>query len=115
SSATSPRATGPRALTGPSPAVILQPAVFRRPRFDYQLKRPPVSRERLRSMPRYADAVPVESAPSEVLSPHDFRERYVKTRTPVVIRGGVRHWKAWSDWDADYLRTVAGAESIQVT
>lgn len=66
-------------------------------------------------MPRYREATPVESVSSDAFSPHDLRDRYVRTRKPVVIRGGIRHWKALVDWDLDYLRTVAGREPVRVT
>jgi len=89
--------------------------VLRRPKFDYELRRSRVSVERVRSMPNYAEATPVESVSSEAISPRDFQERYGRTRTPVVIRGGVKHWKAWTDWDAGYLRSMAGFETVRVT
>lgn len=79
------------------------------------MKRPRVSAERVRSMPGYAEATLVESVSRDALSPRDFHEGYVNTRKPVVIRGGIRHWKALADWDLDYLRTVAGAEPVLVT
>jgi hypothetical protein len=89
--------------------------VFRPPRYDYRMKRPRVSVEQVRSMPRYADAIPVASVSCDAVSASDFRERYVKARKPVIVRGGIRHWKALADWDVDYLRSVAGAEPVQVT
>jgi len=33
---------------------------------------------------------------------------------PVVIRGGVSHWKAVRDWDSAYLRDKMGAREITV-
>jgi hypothetical protein len=74
-----------------------------------------VSVDRLRSMPNYADATFVPCVSSGAMSSRDFQERYVKTRTPLVVRGGVRHWRAWSDWDQDYLRKVAACQSVYVT
>jgi hypothetical protein len=89
--------------------------VLRRPAFDYQMTRPRVSLEHLRSMPNYAGATPVDCVSSDAISSAVFQERYVSARTPVVVRGGVKHWKAWSAWHPDYLRSVAGTETITVT
>lgn len=89
--------------------------MLRRPSFDYQMTRSRVSVAQLRSMPHYADATLVDCVASDAISSRDFQDRYVRTRTPVVIRDGVRHWDAWSRWDTDYLRRVAGDERVQVT
>ena len=99
-----------RLATGPD----LRPGMLGRPSFGYQ-RGSRVSIAQLRSMPHYADATLVDCVASGAISSRDFQDRYVKTRTPVVIREGVRHWDAWSRWDEEYLRRVAGDEGVPVT
>ncbi|CAG1017629.1 hypothetical protein BURC_02297 [Burkholderiaceae bacterium] len=43
-----------------------------------------------------------------------FRRRYLQANRPVVLAGGVRHWKAASTWSMDYLKTAIGDTVVPV-
>lgn len=46
------------------------------------------------------------------LSPEDFFERYVRSRRPVVVCGGLRGCIAQRLWNLDYLRKHSGDRSV---
>lgn len=50
------------------------------------------------------------------IDPIEFFERFVKTRTPVVVEGLLtdEKWQGWKWLNSDYLRSVAGEEVVKV-
>lgn len=42
------------------------------------------------------------------ISAHDFREKYLKPRKPVVIKNMARKWPAYQKWTLDYMKEVVG-------
>lgn len=46
-------------------------------------------------------------------SPLEFM-RYVARNIPFVVRGGAKKWKAYKDWDKEYLERTMGTEMIEV-
>lgn len=42
------------------------------------------------------------------ISQEDFREKYLKTRKPVVIRNMAKNWPAYQKWTMDYMKEVVG-------
>lgn len=42
------------------------------------------------------------------ISEHDFREKYLKPRKPVVIKNMARKWPAYQKWTMDYIKEVVG-------
>ncbi|UOE41064.1 cupin-like domain-containing protein [Chryseobacterium suipulveris] len=42
------------------------------------------------------------------ISEHDFREKYLKPRKPVVIKNMARKWPAYQKWTMDYMKEVVG-------
>ncbi len=44
----------------------------------------------------------------EDISAHDFREKYLKPRKPVVIKNMARKWPAYQKWTLDYMKEVVG-------
>lgn len=42
------------------------------------------------------------------ISEQDFREKYLKTRQPVVIKNMARKWPAYQKWTMDYMKEVVG-------
>ena len=49
-------------------------------------------------------------------SPLTFYRDYVSQNRPVIVRGGVKHWKAFREWQSDsYFRQKCGCRSVTVT
>ena len=46
------------------------------------------------------------------LSKEDFLERYYKPQLPVVMERQVAHWPAFSKWNLDYMKEVAGRREV---
>jgi hypothetical protein len=46
------------------------------------------------------------------LSKEDFLERYYKPQLPVVMERQVAHWPAFSKWNLDYMKEVAGGREV---
>jgi hypothetical protein len=85
------------------------------PRYDYQLSRKPIHLDQVRRMPGYDTAKKVPRVTADI-SQREFMESYWAAAKPVVITGGVRHWRAFDAWkDIDYLRRTAGDEQILVS
>ena len=38
----------------------------------------------------------------------------VAANRPLVVRGGISHWPAFSRWNADYLKQVMGSTLVEV-
>lgn len=86
------------------------------PKFDYQMDRPPVLAEHVRSaMPNYGSATEVPRVACDAISRADFQRLYVHTRTPVILVGALKHWPAYSKWETNYLVAFAGTQSVKVT
>ncbi|XP_078000854.1 uncharacterized protein LOC144453435 [Glandiceps talaboti] len=47
-----------------------------------------------------------------MISPEDFLQRYVSKRTPVLIKGVVKHWPAYTRWTEEYLSDVYDEEPV---
>jgi len=59
----------------------------------------------------------MQLAPIEVvdqISKNNFTERYLKTRTPVVIRDFAQDWEALSKWTYPYLKNRAGEQPVDL-
>jgi ribosomal protein L16 Arg81 hydroxylase len=41
-----------------------------------------------------------------------FRQRYLKPRRPVVIKGYAKRWEAYQKWTFDYFKQVAGQQVV---
>ncbi len=48
------------------------------------------------------------------LSRSEFRDRYYAANRPVIIQGLMKDWRAMSAWTPDYLKRVAGDETVEV-
>lgn len=46
------------------------------------------------------------------LSKEDFIKNYFKTQKPVVIEDCIEHWSAYSKWNLDYMKSVAGNKTV---
>lgn len=46
------------------------------------------------------------------ISKRDFKRKYFKSQKPVVIEGLIEDWPAYSKWDFDYIRNVAGDKTV---
>jgi len=58
----------------------------------------------------------VISVPFESLSESDFKEKYEKTNTPVLIKGAAQNWKATARWkDRDYCLKHANGRTFHTT
>jgi hypothetical protein len=44
----------------------------------------------------------------EDISEHDFREKYLKPRKPIVIKNMARKWTAYRKWTLDYMKEIVG-------
>lgn len=42
------------------------------------------------------------------ISKEEFEEKYLKTRTPVVLKNMARKWPAYQKWNLDYMKQVVG-------
>lgn len=48
------------------------------------------------------------------ISPLTFYRNYVSRNIPVVLRDGIKHWKAIEKWNVDYLKNKIGNKEITV-
>lgn len=48
----------------------------------------------------------------ETISPEDFKEKYLKPRRPLVIKGLTKDWPAREKWTADYMKEVVGKQVV---
>nr|WP_294943088.1 cupin-like domain-containing protein [uncultured Mucilaginibacter sp.] len=48
----------------------------------------------------------------ETISPEDFREKYLKPRRPLVIKGLTKTWPAREKWTPEYLKQVVGNKVV---
>src|SRR4051794_22180046 len=48
------------------------------------------------------------------ISPADFRKTYFIPKIPVVMRNMARQWPAYTKWDWDYLKEVAGSKKLGI-
>ena len=46
------------------------------------------------------------------ISKVDFLEKYFGPQKPVVVEGGIKDWPAYSKWNLDYMRSVAGDKMV---
>lgn len=44
----------------------------------------------------------------EDITKEEFEEKYLKTRTPVVIKNMAKKWPAYQKWSMDYMKQVVG-------
>ncbi|KAL7300206.1 hypothetical protein TKK_0007049 [Trichogramma kaykai] len=51
---------------------------------------------------------------SDAISPLIFYREYVSRNIPVIIRGGIKHWKAMDKWNIPYFRDKIGDKLVQV-
>ena len=54
---------------------------------------------------------------TEVLSLNEFESTYMKSATPVILRGMISHWRAFNDhnWkDLNYLKRCAGHRTVPI-
>ena len=42
------------------------------------------------------------------ISKEDFKKKYFKPQKPVVIQGFIDDWSAFTKWNLDYMKEVAG-------
>lgn len=50
----------------------------------------------------------------EDITGDDFKKKYYDTQTPVVIRGLAKKWPAYTKWNWEYLKEVAGKEKVGI-
>ncbi|XP_008217295.2 bifunctional peptidase and (3S)-lysyl hydroxylase Jmjd7 [Nasonia vitripennis] len=50
----------------------------------------------------------------EAISPLDFYRNYVSKNIPVVIRGGIKHWKALDKWSIPYFKEKLANKLVTV-
>jgi hypothetical protein len=48
----------------------------------------------------------------DTISPEDFREKYLKPRRPLVIKGLTKSWPAREKWTPEYLKEVVGKKVV---
>lgn len=48
----------------------------------------------------------------EDISKEEFEEKYLKTRTPVVIKNMAKKWPAFQKWTMDYMKEVVGDVTV---
>jgi hypothetical protein len=48
----------------------------------------------------------------DTISPEDFREKYLKPRRPLVIKGLTKSWPAREKWTPEYLKEVVGNKVV---
>lgn len=48
----------------------------------------------------------------EKLSKEEFLEKYYKPQRPVVITNQIEDWPAYTKWNFDYLREIAGDKKV---
>ncbi len=50
----------------------------------------------------------------EKLCPRTFKECYLETKTPVILKNYAQHWPAMQKWTYAYLQEVAGAQTVNL-
>lgn len=50
----------------------------------------------------------------EHISPGDFKKKYYHPQVPVVIKSLAHDWPAFTKWDWDYLKEVAGKKQVGI-
>ncbi|KAI8486835.1 hypothetical protein Bbelb_353430 [Branchiostoma belcheri] len=45
-----------------------------------------------------------------MISPQDFHQHFVTKHRPLLFKGGVKHWPAYTLWDEEYLKLHMGME-----
>lgn len=50
----------------------------------------------------------------EDISGDDFKRKYYDTQTPLIIRGLAKKWPAYTKWNWEYLKEVAGKEKVGI-
>lgn len=48
------------------------------------------------------------------ISPAEFKQKYYNTHTPLVIRNLSKQWPAYTKWNWDYLKEVAGDKRLGI-
>src|SRR5882757_8403520 len=48
----------------------------------------------------------------DTITPEDFRNKYLKPRKPVVIRGLTNSWPAREKWTPEYLKQTVGSKVV---
>lgn len=48
----------------------------------------------------------------KALSPKTFQKEYLKPQRPVVLEGLIEEWPAYSKWNLDYMKKVAGEKEV---
>ncbi|MEO6149117.1 MAG: cupin-like domain-containing protein [Mucilaginibacter sp.] len=48
----------------------------------------------------------------DFISPEDFKDKYLKPRRPLVIKGLTNNWPAREKWTAEYLKQVVGKQVV---
>lgn len=51
---------------------------------------------------------------NEYISPLDFYRNHVSKNIPLIIRGGVKHWKAMNKWNISYFEEKIGDKLVNV-
>jgi len=50
----------------------------------------------------------------ESISPQDFKRNYYKLKKPVVIKGLVKQWAGYHNWNWDYFIEALGEKQVDV-
>ena len=48
----------------------------------------------------------------KTISKEDFIKHYFKPQKPVVVEHGIDHWPAYSKWNLDYIKSIAGDKIV---
>jgi hypothetical protein len=48
----------------------------------------------------------------QTITKEEFIDHYFKPQKPVVIEHSIDHWPAYSKWNLDYIKTVAGDKTV---
>lgn len=48
----------------------------------------------------------------KTITKQDFIKQYFKPQKPVVIEQFVNHWPAYTKWNLDYMKTIAGEITV---
>lgn len=54
----------------------------------------------------------VEIPKVDAITKEDFIENYFKPQKPVVIANAITNWPAFTKWDLDYMKSVAGEKTV---
>ena len=58
-------------------------------------------------------ALPLQDIPRvKTLTKEEFIKSYFKPQKPVVIEQFIEHWPAYSKWNLDYMKTIAGDKIV---